>query len=816
MSEKPADHSAPYLNSYKENKKYDLLSYSPDRIEDINIIPVGCLDAGVVSSSLEYQDTDPMYFSKQNCIRNIITQTSDETWKEMKEMKKTKKQKGLVYKIAKMGDEYSQSMFMGLSYGSAIASKFNSFSNAINDPTNQIISAAKDKYETEVKIHNAQIEENKKNRERSKSKKYDMYVREGIPITIKPDVPGGKINFTPSWYGVYGQYKHISEKSNQLLDKTNTLSVKNYNSTYGDPYPGKTKLAHYNWISTPPPVSQIPVDPVNSIKQNVEWFGYFKPDIPGKFTFSVSCAGKCHIWIGDNALYEYNTNSTSFSENFHLTFGNGKSSGSYHPQQIKFLSNSIYYPIRIHYCGIADNNPFRFSLIVTNEHGKQGNYFYTIYDEFGQIYKKKPAYAAFISGPNQTYQYRIFYGNDICSEVENMKRVTSPLDCGGKDAQDKIVSTSMSENNTISNYFLYRIPIDLRYNKIFQIESLGDPIKIKPIDEKMISYKNNYHQYPEMYPIHNSGDLDLSQPECEKICNDNEFCSHYFSYLDKDQLSKCKLGYSTNNLIYLQQAPNSDVNSSTLYMRDKYVDEIEGCHYFRYRSDNNKKPALKKEIKTATAGDYTASYNMDTTPLKKKSMLAVCGDKVYRKKASILKKDNRNIMKTQLVETFDEMCSSSDYTMTNGKYQTATTGKVCVPKKCGKDAKFEYGVWSENGYVCLPADETTKSKKIYNIPTIKTSADKFPKTMDHVQEYQEKIKTDLQHYEKNYNIMINDSDYDYNTGFIFDDQTVSRRREDVNLEDTKKILIQQNTTYMVGVITAATLLIAGIMIGSRE
>ena len=816
MSDKPADHSASYLNSYKENKQYDLLAYYPDRIEDINIIPVGCLDAGNAASSLEYQDTDPMYFSKQNCIRNIITQTGDEIWKEMKEMKNNKKQKGLVYKIAKMGDEYSQSMFMGLSYGSAVASKFDSFSNAVNDPTNQIISAAKDKYDTEVKIHKAQIEENKKILERSKPKKNDRPGREGIPITIKPDIPGGSIHIdNPSWYGSYGKTYPISEKSNQLLDKTSTLSIKNYNSAYGDPYPGKTKQSHYYWTSTPPPVSQIHVDPVNSIKQNVEWFGYFKPDVPGKFTFSVSCSGKCHIWIGDNALYEYKTNSTSSSENFHLTFGNGRSSGSYHPQQIKILSNSMYYPIRIHYCGLSDSNPLRFSLIVTNQYGKQGNYFYTIYDEFGQIYKKKQVYAAFINGPNQTYQYRIFYGNDICSQVENMKTETSPLDCGGPDAQDKIVSTSMSENNTISNYFLYRIPIDLRYNKIFQIESLGDPIKIKPIDEKMISYKNNYRQYAETYPIHTAGDLDLSQSECEDQCNHNEFCSHYFSYLDKQQLPKCKLEYSTNNLIYLQQPPSADVNSSTLYMRDKYVDEIEGCHYFRYRSDNSKKPMLKKEIKTATAGDYMASYNMDTKPLKKKSMLAVCGDKVYRKKASILKKDNRKIMKKQL-EPFSEMCSSSDYMMINGKYQTATTGKVCVPNKCGKDAKFKDGVWSENGYLCLPVDETTKPTKIYNIPTIKKAADKFPKTMNQVQEYQEKIKNDLQHYEKNYNIMINDSDYDYNTGFIFDDQTVSRRREDVNLEDTKKILIQQNTTYMVGVITAATLLIAGIMIGSRE
>lgn len=84
----------------------------------------------------------------------------------------------------------------------------------------------------------------------------------------------------------------------------------------------------------------------------------------------------------------------------------------------------------------------------------------------------------------------------------------------------------------------------------------------------------------------------------------------------------------------------------------------------------------------------------------------------------------------------------------------------------------------------------------------------------------EKSYTDLsnnitQYYTKRDEMINNNTLYDY-SGNTFFYQNKEKKTEDVILDDTNQLLLQQNTMYTVGSIAAVSLLIVALMTGSAK
>ena len=112
-----------------------------------------------------------------------------------------------------------------------------------------------------------------------------------------------------------------------------------------------------------------------STKVSVEWVGYFKPNITGKWLFSLRTDNCSFMWLGDSAKSNYSVNNT---------FINNK--GLHAPVEktaSMSLIKDVYYPIRIQFG--QNMGGTRFTLTFSSPSGvtrSNGNYFFNTPNPF--------------------------------------------------------------------------------------------------------------------------------------------------------------------------------------------------------------------------------------------------------------------------------------------------------------------------------------------------------------------------------------------------------------------------------------------------
>jgi hypothetical protein len=105
-----------------------------------------------------------------------------------------------------------------------------------------------------------------------------------------------------------------------------------------------------------------------------------------------------------------------------------------------------------------------------------------------------------------------------------------------------------------------------------------------------------------------------------------------------------------------------------------------------------------------------------------------------------------------------------------------------------------------------------------DIQRLQNAASGFPSAIKTLDTNRKNIGNKVGEYSATYKIVNDDKTYDFdpaidNYGL---GKSIPKNTRDVNLQDTKDLIIQQNTTYVIGTICASVILIAGIMIGSER
>lgn len=556
----------------------------------------------------------------------------------------------------------------------------------------------------------------------------------------------------------------------------------------------------------------------------VEWFGYFRPpDISAQysFTFSTSNGGNFLMWLGNKAVCEYTPSNTD------IIFPN-----------VEFTPNPPirepkYYPIRIQYYANSNSDSSRnFSFGIKNLTTKNdldlSSVLFTIN---GGKYFPKLQYLAFLSTSIDLFANAALacYTNDIGSS-ENLNLfynfINSQKYITLNKINDKDILTNQDQFGIIEGdgtlysqvkiptnplslpivFSIYRLDVDMRMNKTFQINTQKDPATnsyiMNPVDDSLISPGSTYTTLPNYYPLNPSAGRNATAAECEKQCSGSSpgasNCNWYFAY-QSNGVDRCLLDNKNSQPVFNQVRPTGgneaytsvDDKTSSLNMRDYSFPKSKGCGPKSVFLDDSE-PVLNTQIYTDSFPYST--YIIDPKLIKDLKDSGKCSDPTYLK----LNAEAKNILAVNTLYQEDGQYQHSDGKMRLSNYPSY------------KDTQFWSNIQESFSTTNTNALDDTQNNAIGN----KAKDQRLQNTNSQINSTYSDLGTNIQNYNKTRTFMENDVNYDLsgNTLLYFRNARKPTIREQ-NALDSNEGGNTQNSLYILGTITAASLLILAILLG---
>ena len=541
-----------------------------------------------------------------------------------------------------------------------------------------------------------------------------------------------------------------------------------------------------------------------------EWNGFFRPTHVGDYRFTLNISGGMFfVWIGNKSVCEYTPYNSDLND------GN--------PTANLNISNDKYVPIRIQYYGVITpailQNPVSFSFKVEHLNNDASveipakSCLFTI--DNGK-YIPPILYCGFVSTSADTYAQGKFQCYSLLNSMRETTMSTSDLKLLYKllnsikysvydntydtnsdgiinygELPNKMYYTPVRDTpSSLPEVFsIYRIDSDIRMGGTFQIDTtMNDGLyNMQLIDPEaspsILQYGNSYHEYSGYYPeVGKSGIITGSTQEsgeqCKEKCNSINNCNHYYVYSSKGT-DQCGVDTLDTTPAYNQILPKTgsiDEGSAALFVRNYQFTEPT-CGKVPGTSQSD----LIKLKTVAATNNYSGSfpyakYNWISEDIEKIKDVGICGDKNYKRltndAASILYKD----------ETY----------YANGTWSSGKEG-----------FESEY----------TDAIEDTQNAINRNLQNEQLYADK----MQHInQNYEILTNEKLPAYRKSRQILENNAVYDYNGRELsyFNDippNTIQQQE----IDDNNELYVKDNLMYVLGSITAATLLVFAIMIAKE-
>lgn len=559
--------------------------------------------------------------------------------------------------------------------------------------------------------------------------------------------------------------------------------------------------------------SKVLVNP-NFTLMGCEWNGFFKPKQMGGYKFTIRAQNAYFfVWIGDKAVCEYTP------QNSDLNNAN--------PSISIDIINDKYFPIRIQYFtnvtaqSIISPNDFSIDVeYYTNTQRQKVNiseYLYTIQNG---TYIPPLIYCAFVSTSPENYAA----GKMQCFSVVNS--ITNPninkqnllsfyqvinqykfdlqngkYDTGSGDMLEygqlpnNIFYTPVSgDSDSMPNVFsIYRIGTDLRMGKTFQIDTstTNGVYNMKMFDSNatppILSYASSYHEYANYYPnVQPNGSVAGATPQsgeqCKESCNTNSNCNHYFAYLSNG-IPQCSLNTDNSTPNYNQLNPKNssiDTGSAALFVRNfQFTEPTCG------KIDGTQESDLIK-IKTVEATDnYSASFpysNYFWLPddVKTVNDIGICGDNQYKK----LTNDAASILYKNATYFAD------------GSWKPSREGFE-QPKSEFTDAIAD----TQNAIQQNLQREQIYANKMANIN----------------KNYDSLANTKIPQYIKTRQVLDGNADYDYSGHELsYINNIPPKTIQQKTIDDNNELLVKDNLLYMLGSVTAATLLVLAIVIAKEQ
>lgn len=359
---------------------------------------------------------------------------------------------------------------------------------------------------------------------------------------------------------------------------------------------------------------------------------------------------------------------------------------------------------------------------------------------------------------------------------------------------------------------------------VYEDDKTKNPITSAVLDSN-IETNTRYSSYDDYIPSSGSNSVQLSsaQGSCRSLCDNNPMCNYYYSYRTTDGSNYCSYDNKYSTPTYTQKQTNSNIQSSSLNV--KHV----GISFNKITDDMEKSFIQNIPQKIITDSSILDNYTMDSS---------LTFDGIYKKLTSdyyeaidlanilnngagtidqnqiqtmnnrltaILGRINTSTSQLESFTTIQEGYTDKEYTNTNNYLAGDFTEGV--PK--------EYSEVTSGGLI----NEIVKAK----MNPLEKTASNYTNLLNQINKNYNTITTDVKNINTIRKYLTDNPQYDFSgnmlMGDYYDDNgnlikfnKYNPSIEDAVVDDTSTMMYRENTLYILGSITAASLLIAAITI----
>ena len=328
-------------------------------------------------------------------------------------------------------------------------------------------------------------------------------------------------------------------------------------------------------------------------------------------------------------------------------------------------------------------------------------------------------------------------------------------------------TTNYTKKEYKGDYKAFKTDASKFMNEYLHIDS-ADKI-IKPISNEMLTYDNTYNYIGEFQPEKKNNDNMVpvkNKEECFKKGNDDASCEHIYYIESKTGNNYCGIRTGMPEK-YIPIQPNVNIKKSSLYIKNKKMKNIE------------------------------------------------VGKNLHQSESYILDKYNKTLPNRD-VQQLSNYTAYSDYEVYNTpitQYQDILGKKVTELK--GKQRKMFEGFKNSAD---RPEDMPIKDFiKEYQIRPLEGDETKIISNLDKINKNYNKLDKEISSINNNDGTGLRDKLTSEDKYKDYLSTTLDPKKEvyDVRLDDTTDLINYNNSIFNLGIVTASTLLVAGIVI-ARE
>jgi hypothetical protein len=304
----------------------------------------------------------------------------------------------------------------------------------------------------------------------------------------------------------------------------------------------------------------------------------------------------------------------------------------------------------------------------------------------------------------------------------------------------------------------------------------------KNISKKDTSYMNNYIKYTDFHPDPNdkTGIKVKNLADAEKKCTDDPSCNFYYFTTDPANNNYFYKGTTDTPQQFIPNQKNGVIKSSDLYIRNRAMKST-------YASIYNKIPTLKMDT-AKNLGDYGAYSDYQVLPIT---------------------------LNATSLSTYVNGRVQFDPNNNDTGLDTKTVNELIqLEKNYGRVENFDNHGFKPSSN--LKADNVINDISLNQVAPLKLIAGDYSATLTQINNNYYDLSNGITNTAQLWNSLTADQKYDLSGNLVYYSGINARKNptiKDAMNEDVKSIILQQNTIYMLGSVTAASLLILAIFLG---
>jgi hypothetical protein len=298
--------------------------------------------------------------------------------------------------------------------------------------------------------------------------------------------------------------------------------------------------------------------------KSAEWFGYFIPTSTGDWSFGITSADSSLLWVGEFAINDYNINNV-------VVNNSGLHENKYAEKVGHFIKNKPY-PIRIQYGNSTGNYQFQLSVKDPTGNETKSACLYTLNKADGSAFVPSVTYYSLVER-EPSYTLKGLYDCYVSGDTNKLTPdQTSNCSGSGKDSNGNFIYTTANNWKKGQYYYPYRVDSSPLENQLYLGNNTDNTLMPVQKTPDNISLSNSYIKYAETYPDQSDMTNAVSVTDLSAataVCNNDSTCKYFYFYTD----NKKNNFYIKKNDDYvpkqfIPQQSSGNIKSCDLYIRN--------------------------------------------------------------------------------------------------------------------------------------------------------------------------------------------------------------------------------------------------------